>query len=53
MRYCEIDFAAVAAAMGVEAFVAESVDDVARILHGGWDHPRLVDARIDPTPYAA
>jgi acetolactate synthase-1/2/3 large subunit len=51
VRYRLVDFAAVAAAMGVEAVVAEAVGDIDRALESGWNRPRLIDARIDPTPY--
>ena len=52
MRYRLVDFAGVAVAMGIEAVVAEKVGDVDRALRSGWNRPRLIDARIDPTPYA-
>ncbi len=52
VRYRPIDFAAVAAAMGLDAVVATSVADVEHALARGWDRPRLVDARIDPTTYS-
>ncbi|MEY2958127.1 MAG: hypothetical protein RLZZ01_695, partial [Actinomycetota bacterium] len=53
VRYADVDYAAVARAMGIPAVVAESAADVAAALDGGWDGPRLVDARIDPGPYRA
>jgi acetolactate synthase-1/2/3 large subunit len=52
VRYQLVDFAGIAAAMGIEALVAETVSDVERALGSGWNRPRLIDARIDPTPYA-
>jgi acetolactate synthase-1/2/3 large subunit len=51
VRYRLVDFAGAAAAMGIDATVAETVDDVERALTAGWNRPRLIDARIDPTPY--
>lgn len=53
VRYAPVDYAAVARAMGVPGFDAESTADVTRLLSDGWDGPRLVDARIDPAPYRA
>jgi acetolactate synthase-1/2/3 large subunit len=52
VRYADVDFAAIARAMGIEAFVAGTAADVSRALDRPWDGPRLVDARIDPAPYA-
>jgi acetolactate synthase I/II/III large subunit len=52
VRYQPIDFAAVARAMGMAAATAESIEDVERLLAGGWTEPRLIDAKIDPAPYA-
>jgi acetolactate synthase-1/2/3 large subunit len=51
VRYGLVDFAGVAAAMGIDAFVAETAGDVDRAVEAGWNRPRLIDARIDPTPY--
>lgn len=53
VRYAPVDFAAVATAMGLEAAVVDTVEGLERALDGGWDRPRLVDARIDPAPYPA
>jgi acetolactate synthase-1/2/3 large subunit len=53
VRYAPIDFAGIARAVGLDAVVVESTADVERALDGGWERPRLVDARIDPSPYAA
>ncbi|HEY5663158.1 MAG TPA: thiamine pyrophosphate-binding protein [Ilumatobacter sp.] len=52
VRYRPVDFAGVAQAMGVEAHVATDTAHVERLVHDGWDRPRLIDARIDPSPYA-
>ncbi len=51
VRFGPVDFAAVARAMGLEAVTADSVAEVEAALATGWDRPRLVDARIDPTAY--
>jgi acetolactate synthase I/II/III large subunit len=53
VRYAPVDFAAVAVAMGLAATTVDSVEGLERALDGGWDRPRLVDARIDPTSYPA
>jgi acetolactate synthase I/II/III large subunit len=53
VRYAPVDFAAVAVAMGLDAATVDSVEALERALDGGWDRPRLVDARIDPAPYPA
>ena len=53
VRYSPIDFAAVARGIGLDATTVETVGELERALEGGWDTPRLIDARIDPTPYAA
>jgi acetolactate synthase-1/2/3 large subunit len=52
VRFGPIDFAGVAAAMGLESAVATSTADVTRLLASGWDRPRLIDARIDPATYS-
>jgi acetolactate synthase I/II/III large subunit len=52
VRYRTTDFAAAARAMGLDARTATTAADVADALRTGWDRPRLVDARIDPFPYA-
>jgi acetolactate synthase-1/2/3 large subunit len=53
VHYSSIDFSAVARGMGLDATTVETVRDLERALDGGWETPRLIDARIDPTPYAA
>lgn len=53
VRYSPVDFAAVAKAVGLDATTVDTVAGLERALDGGWDRPRLVDARIDPTPYPA
>ena len=52
VRFAPVDFAAVAAAMGLQSTVVETEVDVLRALRHGWDRPFLVDARIDPASYA-
>jgi acetolactate synthase-1/2/3 large subunit len=52
VRFSPVDYAQVAAAMGLDASVATTVGEVTAVLRGGWDRPRLVDARIDPSTYA-
>jgi acetolactate synthase I/II/III large subunit len=53
VKYCETDFAAIAQASGIGGVVVRSVDDLRRALDDGWRHPRLIDARIDPSSYRA
>lgn len=52
VRFGPVDYAAVAAAMGLESAVVTTADEVAAVLANGWDRPRLIDARIDPATYA-
>ncbi len=51
VRFTAVDFAVVGAAMGLETAVATNGDDATAFLRDGWDRPRLLDARIDATPY--
>lgn len=51
VRYRQVDFAAVAAATGIEASVVTTADELAHELAHEWDRPRLIDARIDPADY--
>ena len=53
VRFQSVDYAAVARAMGLDACVVTSASEAAAALTGGWDRPRLIDARIDPATYAA
>lgn len=53
VRYAPIDFAAVARAVGLDAVTATTVAELEEALDGGWGRPRLVDVRIDPSPYRA
>ncbi len=52
VRYFPTDLAGVARAMGVEASTVDSAGELRRELTRGWDRPRLVQARIDPSGYA-
>ncbi|MGZ4766718.1 MAG: thiamine pyrophosphate-dependent enzyme, partial [Ilumatobacteraceae bacterium] len=52
VRFRPVDYAQVAAAMGLDAAVVSTADDAAAVLASGWDRPRLIDARIDPSSYA-
>jgi acetolactate synthase-1/2/3 large subunit len=52
VRFAPVDYAQVASAMGLDAMVAGSAADVTAALGSGWDRPRLIDARIDPSSYA-
>ena len=52
VRFQPVDFAAVAAAMGLDSTVVTTAAEAAAALSGGWDRPRLIDARIDPSTYA-
>jgi thiamine pyrophosphate-dependent acetolactate synthase large subunit-like protein len=52
VRFAPVDYAQVASAMGLESAVATTTADVTSLLAGGWDRPRLIDARIDPSSYA-
>jgi acetolactate synthase-1/2/3 large subunit len=52
VRFGPVDYAQVAAAMGLSSTVVTSTSEAAKVFAGGWDAPRLVDARIDPATYA-
>jgi acetolactate synthase-1/2/3 large subunit len=53
VRYRPIDFAAVARGLGLDATVVGDAAALDRTLAGPWpSHPRLIDARIDPSGYA-
>ena len=52
VRFAPVDYAQVASAMGLESVTVTNAAEVAAVLAGGWDKPRLVDARIDPSSYA-
>ena len=52
VRFAPVDYAQVASAMGLDSAVANTAADVTSLLAGGWDRPRLIDARIDPSSYA-
>ena len=52
VRFAPVDYAQVASAMGLESAVVTTAAEATAVLSGGWDHPRLIDARIDPSSYA-
>jgi acetolactate synthase I/II/III large subunit len=52
VRFNPVDFAAVASAMGIESRRVSTTAEVCSALESGWDRPRLIDARIDPTTYS-
>jgi acetolactate synthase-1/2/3 large subunit len=53
VQYRPVDFAAVARALGLDATAVDERAALAAALTAGtWDRPRLIDARIDPSPYA-
>ncbi len=49
--YNMTDFAVIAEAMGLQAAVASTTDEVKAALDGNWMTPKLIDARINPSPY--
>jgi len=51
VRFAPVDYAQVAAAMGLESVVVTTTAEATKALAGGWDVPRLIDARIDPATY--
>lgn len=51
VRYHPVDFAAIAIGSGLQATVVTNEEELADALRGGWDRPRLIDARIDPSDY--
>jgi acetolactate synthase-1/2/3 large subunit len=52
VRFAPVDYAQVASAMGMESTVVTTAVEAASALAQGWDRPRLIDARIDPSSYA-
>src|SRR3954447_1554580 len=51
VRFAPVDYAQVAAAMGLESVIVSSTAEATKVLAGGWDSPRLIDACIDPATY--
>ena len=51
VSYRETDFAAVARGFGLHGTVVDDRAGLARAVDGRWDRPRLIDVRIDPSPY--
>ncbi len=52
VRFRPVDYAQVASAMGLDSAVVSTAEEAAAVLATGWDRPRLIDARIDPSSYA-
>lgn len=52
VRFGTVDYAGVASAMGLPSAVVTTADEAAAVLRDGWDRPRLIDARIDPSTYS-
>ena len=52
VRFAPVDYAQVAMAMGLDAAVMTTSAEIAAVLADGWDRPRLIDARIDPSSYS-
>jgi acetolactate synthase-1/2/3 large subunit len=52
VRFAPVDYAQVAAAMGLESTVVTTAAVAVAVFRDGWDRPRLIDARIDPSTYA-
>lgn len=50
--YLPTNFAAVAEASGMPGLIVDNAEALVNALSDGWDQPRLIDARIDPAPYA-
>lgn len=53
VAYRRTDFAEVARASGIDGHVVNSASELRAVLAQGWDRPRLIDARIDPSSYPA
>ena len=52
VRFAPVDYAQVAVAMGLDAAVVTTSAELSVLLADGWDRPRLIDARIDPSSYS-
>jgi acetolactate synthase-1/2/3 large subunit len=52
VRFAPVDYAQVASAMGLDSVAVATGAQTAAALRGGWDRPRLIDARIDSSSYA-
>lgn len=53
VRFRAVDYAAIASGSGVPGTVVESESELVTALAHGWDRPRLLDVRLDPTSYPA
>ncbi len=51
VRFGPVDFGAQARAAGLAGCIVKNSAELEEALEGGWDHPRLIDARIDPSDY--
>lgn len=55
VRFAAVDYAAVARGFGIDGVVVGDVESLEAVLaeggSGGWQRPRLIDARIDPAAY--
>lgn len=51
VRFAPVDYAGVASAMGIDSTVVTTAAEATVALSTGWDRPRLIDARIDPSSY--
>jgi acetolactate synthase-1/2/3 large subunit len=51
VRFAPVDYAQVASAMGLESVIVTTAAEAGAALAQGWDRPRLIDARIDPSSY--
>jgi acetolactate synthase-1/2/3 large subunit len=52
VRFAPVDYAQVASAMGLDAVAVTTIGEARAALASGWDRPRLIDARIDPSTYS-
>ena len=50
--YGQVNFAGIAASMGIDSATATSIDEVNMALDSVGDGPFLIDARIDPDFYS-
>ncbi len=51
IRFRPTDFATIATASGVHGHRVDTADELGQLLTTGWEQPRLIDARIDPSDY--
>jgi acetolactate synthase-1/2/3 large subunit len=53
VRFGTVDYAAIARANGLAGVVVESRPQLREVMAHGWDGPRLIDVRLDPSSYSA